>query len=877
MVHQQHIMMLFQAQEIQYERYQLSPTDMMIVGRDRQCGIVYDLSFISKQHCQIAYHEYWKISDLNSKNGTYLNRVRIQEAALNIGDCIQIGGCEMWFCGCFILIAKPSACTLKPFHVRYTKPMLSVNTALLQLPLPQPKPKLALPVKAGHSFSFAGDVLIPLIYPLWLLKERTSSYARMALVMVFIRWFHLLFGEIKHLWLVHRAKQDYQKAQLSYQAYLQTLYPAWRQLEHNYLNMGGLLVRSGPPIVRIGQNKNGKPIVHDFCTSPHLVLIGSKQQCEQVILQIIYQIDIYYPQIAVRVQNWLPHFWFCAACTRAGQATLRIGHEHQPGDDYWLEDVQNAWEAQAGYDAVWDLGQGKYIAQTETQVLLDEAIDRYAFSHIFAQNDRQPPSHYWQLIGLESASIQDLRQAHQIEHAFVGCIGHHQGKPLFLDLHEKKDGPHLLLAGMTGSGKSEWLLSYLYSLAVYYDATDLQFFFIDFKGGGVSQAFTQMHHTSMVLTDLEPNQMTRAIAALEDELQLREKILLEVSNQNGQNNLNIHQLKKLYRAGLTTRNFPHLMIVVDEFAELKLLYPEMMQALIRVARVGRSLGIHLVLATQRPSGVIDGQINSNIKTRICLSVSSQQDSYDVLHHPCAATLTLPGQFYCQTGQQLIYGEALMIEKEVASMIFYNEADQEIDRFSPSQPDQQMTASLLSLINAHSSMAQPLYYKDFPADWEDPDAWGIYDDFIHREMKPLHHDLFTDGPVLCVGASAAIRELLLAKLPPWQEVLADQKITQIPSSTILVFENYSLWARWDEQKWLFHGCLFWERANATLSHRFSEKMGMILIFDDVAASRLIGRKIQGLCEVHKKIGIVLRKGAWYRCQIRSSGVSSVCPI
>ncbi|MBE6942014.1 MAG: type VII secretion protein EssC [Ruminococcaceae bacterium] len=229
------------------------------------------------------------------------------------------------------------------------------------------------------------------------------------------------------------------------------------------------------------------------------------------------------------------------------------------------------------------------------------------------------------------------------------------GSAFMLDLHEKRQGPHGLVAGMTGSGKSEFLITYILSLAVNYHPDEVAFVLIDYKGGGLADAFEnprtgiKLPHLAGTITNLDGASIQRSLMSIESELVRRQKVFSEVSKRFDEGSMNIYTYQKLHRAGKVTEPMPHLFIISDEFAELKQQQPEFMAKLISAARIGRSLGVHLILATQKPSGVVDDQIRSNTKFRVCLRVQEKADSQDMLKRPEAAELTDTGRFYLQVG------------------------------------------------------------------------------------------------------------------------------------------------------------------------------------------------------------------------------------
>lgn len=222
------------------------------------------------------------------------------------------------------------------------------------------------------------------------------------------------------------------------------------------------------------------------------------------------------------------------------------------------------------------------------------------------------------------------------------------GNLISLDIHEKFHGPHGLIAGTTGSGKSELLQTYLLSMAVSYSPADVNFFMIDYKGGGTGNLLKNLPHCAGVISNLSGKQIGRAMSAITSENKRRQKLLGSAQVNH------IDAYTRLYREGAVTQAMPHLLLVVDEFAELKKEEPEFMQEIISLAQVGRSLGMHLILATQKPAGTVDEKIWSNARFRLCLRVQDGQDSMDMLHNKDAAYLTAPGQCYLQIGNHEYY-------------------------------------------------------------------------------------------------------------------------------------------------------------------------------------------------------------------------------
>lgn len=232
------------------------------------------------------------------------------------------------------------------------------------------------------------------------------------------------------------------------------------------------------------------------------------------------------------------------------------------------------------------------------------------------------------------------------------------GELFMLDLHEKRQGPHGLVAGMTGSGKSEFIITYILSMAVNFSPDEVAFLLIDYKGGGLADAFDKKNsdgstlhlpHLVGTITNLDGAAVSRSMISIESELERRQRIFKEAKVRCNEGTMDIYDYQQLYRAHRVEEPLPHLFIISDEFAELKSQQPEFMDKLISTARIGRSLGVHLILATQKPSGVVNDQIWSNTKFRVCLRVQDTGDSQDMLKRPDAASLKDTGRFYLQVG------------------------------------------------------------------------------------------------------------------------------------------------------------------------------------------------------------------------------------
>lgn len=229
------------------------------------------------------------------------------------------------------------------------------------------------------------------------------------------------------------------------------------------------------------------------------------------------------------------------------------------------------------------------------------------------------------LLGLEEVSAEEVRRSWRTPGVSTPVgVGEHG--PLVLDL--VRDGPHGLVGGTTGSGKSEFLRSLVAGLAARNDPTRLTFILIDFKGGAAFATCERLPHTIGTISNLDAQMADRALRALEAEMTYRQRLFAEAGE--GVDNLDA------YLATGPRQPMPRLLLVVDEFAMLAKEYPDVLSSLVSVAAVGRTLGVHMVLATQRPAGVVNDDILANTNLRVALRVQSREDSSNVIGVPDAS-------------------------------------------------------------------------------------------------------------------------------------------------------------------------------------------------------------------------------------------------
>lgn len=245
----------------------------------------------------------------------------------------------------------------------------------------------------------------------------------------------------------------------------------------------------------------------------------------------------------------------------------------------------------------------------------------------------------WRVTGSLIDRTPDAQITPGPEVSMAALVGQAGSGPMHLDL--RTQGPHALVGGTTGAGKSEFLQAWVLGMAQAVSPDRLTFLFVDYKGGSAFARCTDLPHFVGLVTDLSPFLVRRALTSLRAELHYREKLL----NEKG-----AKDLVTLEKRGDPDCP-PSLVIVVDEFAALVNEVPEFVDGVVDVAQRGRSLGLHLILATQRPAGVIKDNLRANTNLRVALRMADTDDSQDVLGDVMAAHFpqASPGRGAAKTG------------------------------------------------------------------------------------------------------------------------------------------------------------------------------------------------------------------------------------
>lgn len=283
-----------------------------------------------------------------------------------------------------------------------------------------------------------------------------------------------------------------------------------------------------------------------------------------------------------------------------------------------------------------------------TPICIDALASKLAYRDMLARSCKISPLYEHFLAQLPSAMQQQWQMSAEPDAAdwLKVPLGTGSGnRDRSLDLEAKKDGVHALIAGGTGSGKSEVLMTFITGLAVHYSPEVLNFVLVDYKGGGAFKPFEHLPHVVDMVTNLDKSAVHRMFTAIDAEMQRRQRLNAET----GTKDIVEYRKKGLHRS---REAYPHLCIIIDEFSEMISDNPDYRIQLDSITRVGRAQGVNLILASQRPKGVSD-QMRANIKLRLCLRVEELDTSRDMLRRPDAAFLpnNLPGRGYIQVGNE----------------------------------------------------------------------------------------------------------------------------------------------------------------------------------------------------------------------------------
>lgn len=366
------------------------------------------------------------------------------------------------------------------------------------------------------------------------------------------------------------------------------------------------------------------------------------------------------------------------------------------------------------------------------------------------------------------------------------------------DIHEKQHGVNGVVAGMPGSGKTEMVQSWLLSMAVNFSPQDVSFVLIDFKGSGMIAPFRNLPHLAGSISNLDTN-IDRNLIAIRSEVQRREALLDRYSDQNIKN---VNDLNKNYCKGLVPEKLPILLIVIDEYAEFKKVFPDFGAEIDSLTSKGRALGMFVILMTQKPAGVVSAKSEDNLKFRWCLRVANYSASREMLGRPDAARITIPGRAYVKVGEDDVYEQVQAFWSGAPYDPGRRERKRDADVISLVAPDGRMTPCeeirtgktgeeqgleidvVVRWITEYcrrrgipsaqriwtDRLPDQLYLEDILSECFGENGWpekthravpvGIADDPAHQRQYPLLLDPAKDGHTVIYGVPAAGKTTML---------------------------------------------------------------------------------------------------------------------
>ncbi|WP_218220247.1 FtsK/SpoIIIE domain-containing protein [Nesterenkonia sp. Act20] len=337
-----------------------------------------------------------------------------------------------------------------------------------------------------------------------------------------------------------------------------------------------------------------------------------------------------------------------------------------------------------------------------------------------------------------------IHRAHESLRTLIG-MGPQQLE--MLDIVE--DGPHILLAGTTGSGKSELLKSMLLGWVSRYGPEELNLILFDFKGGSTFQHIADLGHCLGLVTDLSQAQAERTLEAVRSELTRRERLFLDAGVSDYAD----------YRASSHDRPLARILIVIDEFRVFSHSLPRAMDELMRLATLGRSLGLHLVLSTQRPQGVVTADIRANIGTVISLRLRSEDESRELVGTPEAAMIPRgsPGRGVIRRpGEAPTPFQSVQLHDSAAQLSIRSEASQTSRTNLRSEPTSLVTAALQAAIDRqrrarpHTPLCPPLPETVLGRLGGDEILLGLIDEPAHQRQPSLHLPVEEGQTIALVG-------------------------------------------------------------------------------------------------------------------------------
>ena len=655
------------------------------IGRESNNDVVLKHPSISNYHAQIKKGV---IQDCMSTNGTYVNNQRIDTVNLQDGDCIWIVDTCILYFERFLIINKPcwndvipffefDALTYKEEEWKTLPCILPEEIVLESFVVDHKVEKQGLFQSIGSSIMIMVSSCISLLIMYCLHPQQAIQLISMVMMSISMSFSFLVFGLYSRNYNYKKQNEEIERKHTLYKQYLQSIQNRISQRKEQiqtdnhliqeecvYLNHSFRMY----PTFFIGfENKkvfsiqyknpgyqNVEHPLHRYVEDWIKELDGSEemplfyeekntyhiQNIEHIVDTLFLRVA--YARLDRKVVILSQKKYACIThplCTK-------LNHRLWIHDEKSLKEIYDICDESMLY-IIEDCTYYESIQSKCKSILwIDEKDGMNVVPFEDAQRYRQTLLFYADH-EKEMDFLPYFQQKKNSELDLKLCLGiNDDNEQIEIDLSEKGHGPHGLIAGSTGSGKSELMASLLMQLVLKNGPNRVQMLLIDFKGGALGNIFKHFDHFKGMVTNLEKKDIKRFLICMDQIIDTRQ-LQLAAFQKEYPTLPNHVDTYNLYKDPIS-----HLFIVVDELAQLKSHYPEVLTKLKEIARIGRSLGIHLLLSTQKPVGVVDDQIWANSTFQICLKVANIQDSREILHNDQAAYLDKVGEFIFQSSHKV---------------------------------------------------------------------------------------------------------------------------------------------------------------------------------------------------------------------------------
>ena len=653
------------------------------IGRSELCDIQLCAKGISRFHFKI---EDGVLTDLNSLNGTYVNTRRVNTWNLKIQDEIVAANIRMIYLINYLLLdmvdnpydSKNMEVEGPIFYAsNFNANLPAIQKFDIQMPqIQRVVHKQSLFSAIGPSCMIAGSGFVSSIIIGYLQKQKLDTLFTSMISSLTMACTFMIYGLYNRSYQYKLSLKESQKSIDMYDAYINQMYEKKNRLQQQFEKEIYIYIEKYMTTFK----HETSDVVYVGCMESKWCDISYRETSyEYASNDLVIKRDKLIQALNSNVMQpiFLKEGEVCWINTNIKESIILFNNY------LWYSSKKRKWLWMQEFDGMKDILLNPYcrINEKPNKDLIVVSTDSNCFPDAFfclIYVGKQEPSFHYDY-NIQTVHISDLnvnkkryllksqnvdfyetllkskpiRKDKYVMKVPVGISASNQ----IVDMDFKEYGFHGLVAGMTGYGKSEFI-SFLLMMMIWHNAPSyFQYILIDFKGGAFGQPFYEFAHCAGIVTNLDTQSMERFFMSMNFELEKRQRLFLEekVSDINAYNE---------------NHTLSHLWIFVDEFAQLKVKFPQFMSQLQEIARIGRSLGIHLVLSTQKPSGIIDDQVMANTSWKACFHVNNVQDSREILQNEKGYALKNPGDMILQAKNECMECRSFYLQKYVDERSWY---------------------------------------------------------------------------------------------------------------------------------------------------------------------------------------------------------------